>query len=1382
MNIFLVVLLLFSLVFSSWYMQNLYIIKEPWDDYNWIEGDYTAAICVDSQNLSLAAYSSRGTVLPSFPAGTFVSIDDSKINNYMSYMRDSVSYDKPRREAYDCNCDIDGCDTCYRCVYDEMSTNLYGLGYSKGAWDIERFNDAIKSIELENIMKNIDNGTNGVSGDLFDISLDFEGDSWGVENSVRQAYERYEVVQNLYDTCKNSDTYSVNQNLAGTHGEKTISFENYIAAYDPKSVSIPGSPCSVSRPSNPAGAECHNYPMRWMDAMQFAIDAVEGSFAASMQNIQKLRGTYSDMEKTGICDDDYSESPKSACDEIENALSTIDSHDSGESTFGQYERALEKEQELQLSLYCFPPDFTEYKEIMILLWKENDGFNPLVLENKGNGENALEEANAIYSTYVSQVLNYSEEMNKKETELRNNKLELIKESETALGVVEALESIGTIGERAQSFYDSLSAADSLYSSALVKFGRKSNDYLKDATIDIKEALGLYSEIDGEADSIIEDASEIVNGKRQTADTLIQQAAVLYSRTNDRDIGRYYEAAKREFARGESASALGEKYRYYLNAADYARTALNSGQVLENETAPLASQLEDLIRRTGIDDINTEYEDGILQHMKDSGEYDTSVLRDLIESIITKAGIKYGYLTDIKEELLQNISDTGGCASGFTADIERADGGLVTTSGIDYVNAIGMLSSIEEEYERISEDVLACGIEMILQNLHISSSIRLYEDINIDTTTELSITVLITNLGSRSASNIDVPIDLGAEIPILISDIRGGSENVESVRSENGNAVFVIKEIKPHRTFSIVIEKNSVLAETVESEKTGIGNEDGSVDVTEILTFDLHVRGKVSGQSDILERGVHTITRNYRIEHGYDISEEVETYKLGTNVQVEKKIMITPKLDIAALPLIINLDYPEITGLTISARGANIKENQCGSSDTACNIEIGNLAEDETATIDVNFIVIDAQDMLATISIGIPDTLNCFGTGKSCGPIPPGLESMLAEMNAAIEANDTAAAIKLKEEIKSKIDEWNREQQKAYNELTDMKASYEVEIAEIENAIESAVNGTLVGLLDERKTNLENALSDAEEAADIISELNILKGVTGKNTEEIINDFLKDSWGTYNELKVRLANAGVSTMPQEFIEVENGFGSLEIDKNPKTAVELAEALENAEEAVEQEEEKAAAEIEEIYSQYDGITDEMDGLIANYNEQRTEAENTEWEGLFGLDTGKIEALSEETKTYLDEGNIKMAKIKIEQLEKKKNKLEDSLGEVKDSAETILIYARNSYEGKKDALPGEIRTEIENELAAMAGEISDGKYIQAMQRGKYILAKTADYKVETINPLLIILALAAVGAAIGVYYMKKKGGDVGGIEINLPFLTKKKKEYKKLAKAEV
>lgn len=1382
-NMFLAILLLVSLTFSSWYMQNLYIIKEPWDDYNWIEGDYTAAVCVAGQNGSFSQYSTTSSLLPNFPAGTFVSIDDSKTNNYMSYMRDIVTYDKPRREAYSCDCDEDGCSTCYRCVYDEIRTNLYGVGYSRGAWDIDLFNDAIKSIDLENIMKDVDNSSRGISN-VSDSRFDFDGDTWGVKTSLRHAYERYQIVQDLYERCKGSSSYPTNQKLARTYGEKTISFEEYLAVYDPKTVSIPGSPCTVSRSSNPAGAECKNYPLRWMDSMVFAIDAIEGSFAASMQNIQRLRTAYNEIEKTGICDSDYPEEPKSACDRIKSALGTIDSHDSGENTFGQYERALEKEQELQLSIYCFPPDLEEYNEIMVLLWKENDGFNPIVLERKKDGENAIERANSIYSSYVGDALNKTQMLNAKEDELRAEKLELITESETTLGVVEALESIGTVSERTAGFYDNLAEADSAYGESLVVFGRKGTDYLKIATIRIKEAISLYSGLGEEADSVLEDAENIVNNKKQTAKTLVEQAAALYARTQNPDVGRYYQAALREMQRGDSAPALGDKYQYYNNAIAYARTALNNGQILENETMPLVNQLEDLIARAEIDGIDTKNEEDVLGYMKDGGGYDNSVLRELIESIITKAGIKYGHVSEIKKELLDDIHDTGGCAEGFLGDIERVDSGLVTTTGIDYLNAIGKLKQIEEEYQRISEDILACGVEMILSNLDVSSSIRIYEEIAIDAPTELSITIMVTNLGKRSAENIDVPVDLGLEMPILISDIGTGASNVAGVRTENGMMVFTINEIKPYRTFSIVIEKSYILAETIEATRTGIGKEDGSVDVTEQLTFDLQVRGRVAGQSDVLDTGVHTITRKYTISDGYEIEEEIEAYKLGTNVQVEKNIIITPKVDITTMPLTIRLDYPEVTGVTVGVVGASITNNDCGSTDTICNIEIGNLAGNEDAIVTVDFIVVNAEALLPTLGMAIPSTENCFGTGKKCGPLPAGLESMLAELNSAIEANDTARAIRLKEEIESKISFWNMEQEKIYNELFELRANYEVEILEIEEGLKDVeVNNTFIDSLKERKTDLEAALAAAEGAEDIVTELNILKGVDGKTTGGIITDFLKDSWDIYNELKVRLANAGVSTMPNEFIDVENGFSSLEISRDVKTGVGLSEALENAEYAVGIEEEKAAAEVESIYLHYDEIVEELNSLISTYNEQRTEAEGTEWETLFGLDTDKIETVADETKGYLDEGNIKMVKIKIEQLEKKKSKLEEVLAEIKDSAETTLIYARNSYEGKKDALSNEVRMEIENELSMMAGEISERDYIQAMQRGKQVLNKLANYKVETINPLLVVLALAAVGAAVGVYYLKRKGGDeIGGAEINLPFLSKKKKEYKKLAKAEV
>ncbi|MEM4359127.1 MAG: hypothetical protein QXT45_01195 [Candidatus Bilamarchaeaceae archaeon] len=1391
-NTILAILMLFTQFFSAINVST-YNIATPWEDAQWLAGYYTTRVCVNStSNQSF----SPTTTYP-VPRGSFI-VPPANYNIDIAPPNRVICYNEPYVYYKRCTDDDGDSYPCPECRYTLRTITASGVGYRSGAWDIERYSSALDGMELENIIRNIEINMSNVStpGRLSNITLDFSGDRASVRVKLRSAYISYKTAQAQYQGCKNSDTRGPHQELATTAAPSTegvcllMGYEDILTFYPPNGKSVPGSPCHVRRPAHPNDSACENYPTNWKNAAGNALSALAESFSSADTNVAALKNIYRTLNFSGVCDRDYLESPGAKCEDIRSAITIIDSG-AEESTYGQLAIAKRKKDELQLEVFCFPPTLTKYPEIMKLLWEDRRGFNPLVVGLTSEGNTTFARANAIYSNYKSQAENYSARVGAKKTELDNHQLSRITEALGSRGLNET--AIGTIAQRYSDFSAKKSEADSLLANAATTYNARNQGYIKNATNRVKEAIGIYSGMESEGNAIISDAGRIVQERRQEAEALVQQAAALYQRTQNQKVGNYYQRALQELNSGNSATALGEKYSRYIAAAEYARTALSYGNVLENETLPLAEQLEDLINRAEIDEINVESEKAILNNMKTNEEYDKTTLRRAIESIIRKANLKYGDLIDIRKELLTNITESGNCGADLTGDLNNADRGLITNSGIDYINAIGRLKAIRAEYERIAEEVSVCAHRILLSNLLITKSSRVSEDIKIDAPSHVDIILIITNTGQKSGTDIDVPIDIGIDVQLLLSDIKNGRDNVNAVRTENGTTIFTIKEIKPLRTFSLTIEKNAVLAKTVSDQKNGVGREDGSVIVTEERIIELYAPGRlalppgssatVDGRAPLaLEKGRHTVRMEYTIKDGYKKREEVETTKLGTNVQVEKKIKITPKVNIDSLPLTVQIDYPEITGLSVSARGATIKNNQCAS--PPCMLELANLKADEEAIVLIDFVVVNAPEAIQTIAPSLPSTDNCLGSGKKCGALPDELRALPSQINAAIAANDTATAIRLKERFDAEISEWNREQETAYNELVELKAKMQAEAGELDAILATAKgNNTLVFALQQRRAALQNSLRAAESADSIIDELGVLKTAESKGTNEIVGEYVTNAWKEYNALKTRLANTGTTTTPQEFIDVENKLSALEFNNDPKTAIELSEALGAAEAFVDQKEREMAAELETATSEFLSVKEGIEKLAESYKEQMNEAKGTEWESLFELDLAKTERLIEDVQRYFDDKNLKMAKMKLEQLKGKGNKIREALGELKEEAENQFLIVRGAYEEKKNSIPGDARTTLENELSAMLKYITDGKYIQAMKKGKALISQLASFKPESINPLLAIIALAAVGAAVGVYYMKRKGSGFGeGTgEITLPFLTKKKKEFRPLPKAE-
>ncbi|MFH1222584.1 MAG: hypothetical protein V1492_05885 [Candidatus Micrarchaeota archaeon] len=1347
-----------------------FAVKDPWDDRAWLNGWYTAAVCIGQQT-NASSYTPSNA--PKMPLGTWVKATGD-LNNYISYGTEGVSYNEPYVYAYSCNCDAHGCSICYECRYNEKYTTIAGMGYTTGAWDLEKYQTTLKSFALNN------------------VNYAFIGDNKGVKSALENARSRYAAAQTAYENCKGSDSYEPTQQLAATYGDshtkRYFEFSQVLAFLHPKMLKVAGAPCSVSVPAAPNGPACKSYPLRWKETSRGALDALGKSFMTADARVQELKTEFNRLDFAGICAGDYRETPKATCDEAKSAVATITSGRK-EATYGQLTTATERKTEMQKKAYCFPPDFSDYSATMELLWKDNSGFIPLVLALKQRSTSAFSEANAIYTNRSKQANERSAALAKKKIELDGSKLNLIKEAVITNGFDE--KRIGTIAERVARFSTTKVQADTQMKDAGRAYAKKQKNYLRDATVKANAALALYSGMENEADLILSDASMITETKRQAAEVLTQQAGALYQRGKNEKVGSYYKQAQAQLTKAAAAKTIGEKYTYYAAAATAARMALNNGNILENETMPLVSQLDDLVRRAEMDEINVASEKESLNAMKQSKKYDTAALQRIFESIIRKADLKYGDLSDIKAELMVNITASQDCGSDLASDVQRADKGFVTAAGIDYMNALGSLKKIREEYGFVSEALTGCEIKMLLSDLRIDSSVRTNGSIKLDKPGHLSVTLLVMNLGTRIGRNLDMPVALSYDGPLAISDIRAGKDRISAIRLANRTNVFTVTEIRPLRTFSVQLEKDVILAKTLATKRTGIGKSDGSVDVTEEKTIETYAAGNLEtplgtgvlvdgGAATAVNIGQHTLVSTYNLKEGYERTEQVVTTKLGTSVQVEKKITLLPKTDITTMPFAFAVNYPEVSGLTVTADGATIANKQCDVS--GCALDLAGLKEGNAAKILVSFTVLDATANLPSTPVVVPKIDDCLGSGKNCGALPADLNTTIEDLNTAIKENDTATAIELKEKAEAEIAEWQREQEKTYNELMELKEQAQTELEELQVALaNNSTNSSLYEALTERKEELEGALDQAAAATSITDEVAVLKNIAGETTTGVVSDFLEESWKKYNDLKVRLAEAGVQITPQEFIDVESQLGELELAKDPQTALKLTEALAAAEKLVADEEQNATGQLVIMEQNYAEIKANVTALLSKYASQNNEAKGSEWEGLFSLDTVKIDGLLQEIDQYIAEKNIGMVTIKLEQLQKKQGKIEEALAAAKDEAENMLATVRDAFEDKKQSLTAELADAVGSQLTTMLANIGAGKYIQALKIGKEVLTQLTGYTTETFNPLLAVLAVVTVGAAVGVYYWKKTGNENSGGGINLPLLKKKKKEFRKLARSE-
>ncbi|NYZ76799.1 hypothetical protein H0O02_00610 [Candidatus Micrarchaeota archaeon] len=1303
-----------------------------------------------------------------------------------------------------CNCDEDGCSSCPMCGRTTRTFRLSSLGYARGAWGIDEFESALDQLELEKVFaekRSLPNPNNHLSG----FVPDYENYSV-VINNLNSAYTYRTAALDYASRCKSSGTYSAHDHIVN-HGfvcssePISMTFDQYRAIMAPGGVKA-SYPCTASDPTNPAGTYCKGYYSQWSGAVARAFDALTASFSYANSKIEtQARPLWNRMNKSGICDDDYTWDAGEGCDGMQSAFPIID-RNASEGTYGQYNSAKTSLLSLKNSSWRYPPELRNYTRIMKLLWQKENGTIPLFTKLVSNGNVALERAENTYAGFIGSANGYKRSIDTKYSEMESEKISQIGEA-VAVGHIEQ-ESIGSIAERFATFKESRLEAAGLLSNATAAHGRISEQgYLKKATRGASDANQICERLAGSADRLLIDAETAVSQQREQTLAILNQAkSTVDSDPSNMRAKQSYQQAKALFDRGEASSILGEKFDYYVRAESYAWQALQQEGVVTNESSELLLQAEDLIRRAEMDEISVESEKMLLGYLE--GEQDSrdisAELRPLVAGILNKADIKYGHLLDFREELLENISSSGGCGDDLAHSVEIAERGIVRSGMMDYMNGIGRLKMLEASYQEIAGELAVCESSMIANSLIISESLNIGR-VKIDEPVHARLVILISNPTYYSGEVVTVNVPLDADLPLLYSDITEGRENIGNVIAEEGNLLLTLNKIGPYWTRSVTFEKDAVLAHTLEAERraTGLGDEKARVEETRRFDvdaggvyIDLSSYGGSSGSATIdggdadavLSRGEHTLLVSYVADDAYSVNRSgINAVQVGLNTQLDYRISVMPAMDIESLPLTLDIEYGNVSGISISAlSGATISSEECG--EGYCEIGLSGLEEGDEALVSVSYLILntDVGDASAPL---VPEGGYCIeGLEKECDSIPATISQTLAMINAANERGDYASAIELKERLKDEIERWRAAQQSLADDYEKLLAALQNEKSEIDSAlgIAGSANDSLVDSMKSRKAAIENALAEAEAAVALSDAVAALERPDPDWKADAIKGFQESSWNDYNSLKKRLFEAGVTTMPQEFLVVESRMNALAASNSLTDAVQLLLGIAAAENLVNSAEAAKGDAAEELRESFIGVKDDIIALLETYRGQQDEAKGTPWEGMFTVDSAGVESAVDEIESMFGSEDSRFIEKKMGLLEKKKEKIVQVLEQLASESETLFSTVRDSFTAKKNNLPQDVAASMESGLEDMAGLIADQKYISALKAGKLMLEKLEGYENGGggVNPVLVALAVLAVAAAGGVYYYRyKRGGSEGGLE--LPFLKKAEKEYKQLERAE-
>ncbi|NYZ73632.1 hypothetical protein H0O00_00660 [Candidatus Micrarchaeota archaeon] len=1112
---------------------------------------------------------------------------------------------------------------------------------------------------------------------------------------------------------------------------------------------FPAAPITLFISAFAEGIGCISYHADWTNAVGSSLSTLESSMAESDKAIDAARNAYDRIVFMGICGSDYTGPGTEDCAELSSAFASIDNNIT-EGRYGKYHIMLGHASIIRQELAMPVPDLSLYGTMMKLVWDE-DGVIDLFGSAAAMAKKAESDAETEFKSRLASAQSHKATAEKTISGLEAEDLALIESMPAGFEVRKT----GSVKEKLAGLEKESASLNQALAEAVLWHGRTTRQgYLAAALEGVEEADEGYSGLILEASDLRTEAETAVEQQKEEAERELEDTR-RFSQSGEAgpDMQELLSEAEGYFSDGEAASTLGSAFALYSRAAALARSARESNYAEELGSVSALAELEDLIARAEKDGINVLEEKEALALMEQLPPFQTEEhTGQAIATIISKARVMYedGFLS-ARARIYDELSLAGPDAADLSTDMARCEEGLVSDSGIEMPKAIGSLKVLAAAYAKI-ESSLDQYSSQTVGNAMSASARPLITDVRLDEPAEVILDVVLANDRPYNASNVEVRVSIPAPLPFLYSDITSGKEGVSSLRMENGDTtlVFVFPIIKPFDSKRIILEKNMVLARTVERSSSAEGIGDGSALVKEEITFELDsgidslvlphgmeeatVDGLPSQRP--LAEGKHTLLSERTEYDAYSESiANVRSYPLGPSARIEYDIRITPNMDLTSVPMLIDsLNDSRISAFTLSSvTGEPVKDSE-RVSETQLVCRVFSLKEGKTAVLKIGYTVEDTGPFVYQQI----DQLE--GGNMSTGAL-----ELLEQARSQADSGNYSKALELLEKSRAVIKQDSQETAKLAARCDDMVARITTELEDIDKTLQSSnVSTPFMEKVLARKTELERVLADSE-GLNLTEKSEALGNVDYNWLGKELNSFRKQAYTEYNDLKARFFAAGNSTTPEAFLEFEAALHRLDSGARLEYAGEVSDALSEVRRLVEAEEKLAESGKSDLRRVFDSAESDLNEVLGRYSKQAAAAKGTDYSGLFTESETKTSKLLADTKSALS-GDPRVVLANLQNLNRSMARMELILGSLKNESETKLLLLEHLLEASK--LDAAKKAEFAQKLEGMRGMISSGEYVNALRAGSTI-AKDMEGGGQGDDSGLAVLGLSAVAILAGITF---------------------------------
>ncbi|MCX6768371.1 MAG: hypothetical protein NTY83_00800 [Candidatus Micrarchaeota archaeon] len=544
-----------------------------------------------------------------------------------------------------------------------------------------------------------------------------------------------------------------------------------------------------------------------------------------------------------------------------------------------------------------------------------------------------------------------------------------------------------------------------------------------------------------------------------------------------------------------------------------------------------------------------------------------------DGIYEKAAQKYAGLPSERARLLAIVNGGGSQLAFLKTWFEGEE--CYAGDALDYACALGKLSSMEESYAKIDEEVLlrageAVGNALMIDYYETGTAASLHGE------SEYNLVAQVKNVLGIGADNVMFDVPTGTELRRI--DLVDGDDRVRAVAYENGVATIQLYNIGAGEAVVLRFSRNYTPCTTSDYGVNAVGEANGDAEVVEHMRLDcsngvdaLYVgdeaeQALLDGETLSVSNGIarawigageHALELMRKVSNAYSISKGQETANtIGMKTSVEYMLDIIPDMDLDYAPIIIDESAKKPTKLEVLAYTGERITNQKNLGSGVTYLELNGLEGGQTAKLRVRYEFSDAKEYVER-EISSLSNMSLGGTAMS----------YLNNASALYAAGEYDAALSALEMARAQMEKDAKERLKLVEKDRELRDEIGRKLSELQAAIDAAetqgVDESYVDEMRARAEYLQDMLSRNLTGTSTTSPLeDVDLGWEGKELTRI-QKYLRDSEAKIKKewMALGIDDANMSSAVME-LEEKNAFfsGTMMLDDaiGALSAVQAAQA--------------------------------------------------------------------------------------------------------------------------------------------------------------------------------------------------------------------------------